>query len=127
MDCTKMTFIVLFQFSMMYIRNNKQFLLFLLLFVVTVNAALFISRAYYFKDFAMLSGYKPNWFYMFSRANGKTTIDFAHFLIFEYRILFQKQRFCFLFSSSFLCKRVAQNDLTQRFSPLHGGEEGKKR
>ena len=89
MDCTtKMIFIVLFQFSMMYIRNNKQFLLFLLLFVVTVNAALFISRAYYFKDFAMLSGYKPNWFYMFSRANGKTTIDFAHFLIFKRRMLF---------------------------------------
>ena len=60
------------QFSMMYIRNNKQFLAFLLLFVVLVNAVLFVARAYYFKDFAMLSGYTPNWFYMFSRANGES-------------------------------------------------------
>ncbi len=56
---------------MMYIRNNKQFLFFLLFFVVAVNVVLFVARAYYFKDFAMLSGYTPNWFYMFSRANGK--------------------------------------------------------
>ncbi len=61
------------QFSMMYIRNNKQFLSFVLIFIVLVNVVMFVARAYYFRNFAMLSGYTPNWFYMFSRANGEMT------------------------------------------------------
>ena len=56
---------------MMYIKNNKQFLFFVIVFIFLINAALFISRAYYFKDFAMLNGFQPNLFYMFSRANGE--------------------------------------------------------
>ena len=54
------------QFSLMYWRNNKQFIAFL--FVLTViNVILFVMRAHYFKDFATLSGATPNGFYMMSR------------------------------------------------------------
>ena len=62
------------QFSMMYIRNNRQFLSFLILFIILVNVALFVARAYYFKDFAMLNNYRPNFFYMMSRANGEPNL-----------------------------------------------------
>ncbi len=60
---------------MMYIRNNKQYLSFLLIFVVLINVALFVARAYYFKDFLMLDGETPNYFYMMSRANGELSLD----------------------------------------------------
>jgi len=59
---------------MMYIRNNKQFLFFLFLFVVLMNVVLFAARAYYFRDFLMLDGVTPNVFYMLSRANGKCAL-----------------------------------------------------
>ena len=58
------------QFSMMYWRNNRQFVSFLF-FIISVNIILFVHRAYYFKDFSSLSGSQPNGFYMMSRANGK--------------------------------------------------------
>ncbi len=57
-------------FSISYIKNNIQFLFFLFVVIFGINIILFIHRAEYFKNFSMLSGYKPNWFYMFSRANG---------------------------------------------------------
>ena len=59
-----------YQFSVNYWRNNKQFLTFLS-FIIIVNIVLFVTRAYYFRDFSMLSGARPNPFYMISRANGK--------------------------------------------------------
>ena len=59
------------QFSMMYIRNNRQFLFFLIVFIIAVNVILFVTRAYYFRDFAVLNGFTPNPFYMLSRACGK--------------------------------------------------------
>lgn len=62
------------QFSMMYIRNNKQFLFFTLVFIIIINVALFVARAYYFKDFAMLNNFRPNPFYLLSRANGRVLL-----------------------------------------------------
>ena len=59
------------QFSMMYLRNHKQFLFFLIFFVIFINVVLFVTRAYYFRDFAMLNNFRPNVFYMLSRANGE--------------------------------------------------------
>ncbi len=73
------------QFSMMYIRNNKQFLSFVLIFVVLINTALFAARAYYFRDFLMLDGVTPNFFYILSRANGKII-----FIISNCSVLFVK-------------------------------------
>ena len=58
-----------YQFSSNYWRNNKQFLTFLIIILLT-NVVLFVTRAYYFRDFSMLNGFKPNPFYMMSRANG---------------------------------------------------------
>ena len=57
------------KFSAKHFQNQKQ-LVFFLAAIVIVNAALFISRAYYFKGFANLDGSFPNPFYMMSRANG---------------------------------------------------------
>ena len=61
------------QFSMMYWRNNRQFVSFLF-FMISVNIILFVHRAYYFKDFSTLSGAAPNGFYMMSRANGNVKL-----------------------------------------------------
>ena len=58
------------QFTTMYWRNNRQFVTFLF-FLVSINIILFVHRAYYFKDFATLTGETPNGFYMMSRANGE--------------------------------------------------------
>ena len=55
---------------MMYLRNNKQFLFFLLVFIIGINVILFITRAYYFRFFSMLNGFTPNPFYLLSRACG---------------------------------------------------------
>eukprot|EP00095_Tigriopus_kingsejongensis_P001891 maker-scaffold287_size221780-snap-gene-0.26 protein:Tk01891 transcript:maker-scaffold287_size221780-snap-gene-0.26-mRNA-1 annotation:"nadph oxidase 5-like isoform x5" len=63
------------QFSRMYIRNNKQFLFFTIVFIFIVNVSLFVARAYYFKDFAMLNNFRPNPFYLLSRANGEYPLD----------------------------------------------------
>jgi hypothetical protein len=60
-----------YQFSSNYWRNNRQFLIFLA-FILITNMILFITRAYYFRGFSMLSGFTPNPFYMLSRANGET-------------------------------------------------------
>lgn len=59
-----------YQFSGNYWRNNKQFLTFLY-FILVTNIILFVTRAYYFRGFSMLSGTTPNPFYMMSRACGK--------------------------------------------------------
>lgn len=59
-----------YQFSSNYWRNNKQFLTFLIIILLT-NVVLFVTRAYYFRDFSMLNGFTPNPFYMMSRANGR--------------------------------------------------------
>ena len=69
------------QFSLMYIRNNKQFLFFLFFFIILVNVVLFVARAYYFKDFATLTGSTPNPFYMMSRANGRTLLYNSMFIV----------------------------------------------
>ena len=58
--------------SWIYLRNNVQFLFFLFVIVIGINVALFIHRAYHFRDFANLDGSSPNPFYMLSRANGKS-------------------------------------------------------
>ena len=58
------------QFSMVYWRNNRQFVGFLF-FLIVANIILFVHRAYYFRNFSTLSGETPNGFYMMSRANGK--------------------------------------------------------
>ena len=42
-----------------------------LAFIFGINIILFITRACYFRGMYMLSGFKPNVFYMLSRANGK--------------------------------------------------------
>jgi len=59
--------------SMTFIMNNRPFFIFSL-FLVIVNLVLFIARAVYFRNFPMLSGYRPNFFYMLSRANGRTLL-----------------------------------------------------
>ncbi len=59
-----------YQFSANYFRNNKQFLTFLF-FIVVTNIVLFVTRAYYFRGFSLLTGSVPNPFYMMSRANGR--------------------------------------------------------
>jgi hypothetical protein len=61
----------------MYLRNNVQFLFFIIVFVVLINVALFVARAYYFRNFKMLEGWAPNPFYMMSRANGECVSRFA--------------------------------------------------
>merc|ERR1719347_4477 len=60
-------------FSKEYWVNNKTFLVFLF-FIFLVNIVLFIHRAYYFRNFSMLSGFTPNPFYLLSRANGRTLL-----------------------------------------------------
>ena len=67
----RLTDLIPYQFSSNYWRNNKQFLTFLY-FILLTNIILFVTRAYYFRSFAMLSGATPNPFYMLSRANGKS-------------------------------------------------------
>jgi len=57
-------------FSANYWKNNRPFLSFLY-FIILLNLALMVQRAYYFRDFAMLSGHAPNPFYMLSRATGR--------------------------------------------------------
>ena len=57
-------------FSLSYWRNNLPFLAFLY-FIICLNIAVMIQRAYYFKDFSMLNGMTPNPFYMISRAMGR--------------------------------------------------------
>ena len=69
-----------YQFSVNYWRNNKQFLTFLG-FIIIVNIVLFVTRAYYFRDFSMLSGARPNPFYMMSRANGTYYAKLQLFLL----------------------------------------------
>ncbi|XP_040567795.1 NADPH oxidase 5 [Lepeophtheirus salmonis] len=59
--------------SLRHIRQNWQFFTFLL-FLISINIILFVTRAVYFKDFATLTGAKPNGFYMMSRANGRTLL-----------------------------------------------------
>lgn len=59
--------------SLKHIKQNKQLYGFLVFFTI-VNAALWIQRAYYFRNFAWLDGSKPNPFYMLSRANGRTLL-----------------------------------------------------
>jgi hypothetical protein len=66
----RLTELIPYQFSGNYWRNNKQFLTFLY-FILLTNIILFVMRAYYFRNFSMLSGTTPNPFYMLSRANGR--------------------------------------------------------
>jgi ferredoxin-NADP reductase len=54
----------------LYWENNFSFAFFMLI-ITLFNVLLFIQRAYYFKDFANLSGSKPNPFYMISRGFGR--------------------------------------------------------
>ena len=42
--------------------------------ILLINAILFTHRAYYFKDFSMLSGFTPNPFYLLSRACGRVLL-----------------------------------------------------
>jgi len=56
-----------------YWANNKRFLIFILILFL-INGALFIHRAYYFRNFSMLNGLTPNPFYLLSRANGRTLL-----------------------------------------------------
>ena len=53
-------------FSKDYWTNNKAFLVFLF-FILSINLILFIHRAYYFRNFSMLSGFTPNPFSLLSR------------------------------------------------------------
>ena len=69
----RLTELIPYQFSGNYWRNNKQFLTFLY-FILLTNIILFVMRAYYFRNFSMLSGTTPNPFYMLSRANGRTLL-----------------------------------------------------
>ena len=66
----RLTELIPYQFSGNYWRNNKQFLTFLY-FILLTNIILFVTRAYYFRNFASLNGTTPNPFYMMSRANGR--------------------------------------------------------
>merc|ERR1719419_1446665 len=56
-----------------YWLNNKSFHFFLFS-VLLINVILFIHRAYYFRNFSMLSGFTPNPFYMMSRACGRSLL-----------------------------------------------------
>ena len=46
------------------------------LFLILTNIGLFISRAVHFRYFPMLNGFKPNPFYMLSRACGRNISRF---------------------------------------------------
>ena len=59
--------------SKIYWQNNK-FFLFFVMFAVIANLALFIHRAYYFRNFVMLNGLTPNPFYVLSRACGRVLL-----------------------------------------------------
>ena len=61
------------KFSWAHMKQNKQLYGFLAFYII-VNAALFIQRAFYFRNFAWYDGSKPNPFYMLSRANGRTLL-----------------------------------------------------
>ena len=56
-----------------YWLNNKTFIAFILLIIV-INLVLFTLRAYYFRNFCMLSGFTPNLFYLLSRACGRALL-----------------------------------------------------
>jgi hypothetical protein len=61
------------RFSLSHLKNQWQLFAFFF-FLFGVNLILFVSRAVYFKDFANGDGTRPNAFYMFSRANGRTLL-----------------------------------------------------
>ena len=56
-----------------YWLSNKGFISFIFLIFI-MNLFLFIQRAYYFRNFSMLSGFTPNIFYVLSRACGRTLL-----------------------------------------------------
>ena len=56
-----------------YWSNNKSLHCTIFVFLL-INAILFIHRAYYFRDFSMLSGLTPNPFYLLSRACGRVLL-----------------------------------------------------
>ena len=55
----------------MYFRQNYQLVIFIIFIMFGINIALWVQRAYYFRDFSTLNGSRPNPFYMLSRANGE--------------------------------------------------------
>ena len=59
------------QFSWLYMRQNVQFVFFILVIIFGITTVLYVQRAYYFRNFSNLDGSKPNPFYLMSRASGK--------------------------------------------------------
>jgi len=80
-------------FSADYWRNNKSFHSFLFLVLIT-NFLIFTHRAYYFRNFPMLSGFVPNPFYMISRGLGRTLLfntSLVLILVLRYTITMLRQ------------------------------------
>ena len=109
------------QFSMMYWRNNRQFVGFLF-FLISVNIILFVHRAYYFMDFATLEGTTPNGFYMMSRANGGQNISLYVSIIEElirshhYRNKITQTFACFILGRTLLFNSTVILVLVLRYS-----------
>ena len=109
------------QFSMMYWRNNRQFVGFLF-FLISVNIILFVHRAYYFMDFATLEGTTPNGFYMMSRANGGQNISLYDNIIEEllrshhYRNKITQTFACFILGRTLLFNSTVILVLVLRYS-----------
>ena len=62
------------QLTPLYFQQNWQLVSFIVVVIFGITIALFIQRAYYFREFSMLSGFTPNPFYMLSRAFGEFSI-----------------------------------------------------
>ena len=58
------------QFTVPYIRNNAQFIIFSIL-VAVVNIGLFVARCVEFKDFKQWDGVNTNYWVILARASGK--------------------------------------------------------
>ena len=62
------------QLSWLYFRQNYQLVIFIICIIFGINIALWVQRAYYFRDFSTLDGSRPNPSYMLSRANGRSLL-----------------------------------------------------
>eukprot|EP00092_Neocalanus_flemingeri_P001545 GFUD01001647.1.p1 GENE.GFUD01001647.1~~GFUD01001647.1.p1 ORF type:complete len:817 (+),score=154.82 GFUD01001647.1:61-2511(+) len=60
-------------FTVEYQQNNRT-LLSSMFCIMLMSLIIIIQRAYYFRNFSMLSGFTPNFFYMTSRACGKNIL-----------------------------------------------------
>ena len=69
----KITAVMPYFLSVQFIINNRSLVLFSTLIII-INIILFTMRGIYFLEFPMLSGFKPNLFYVISRACGRVLL-----------------------------------------------------